>query len=349
MSKTFEQIMDDMLERVPNTIDKREGSIIYDALAPAAIELAQMYAYLDWLDLVTYADEATDEYLTRRCAERGVNRKPATYSKRKGEFNTNIPIGSRFAIEDVTYIVSELLDGTNYVLTCEQIGPVGNLYSGELTPLNSIQNLSLAILSDILIPAEDVEDDESLRARYFESLSSEAYGGNQRDYKLKVEAIDGVGGVRVFPAWNGGGTVKLVITDSNHNKPSQTLIDTVQMIMDPPLETGLGTGVAPIGHKVTVASVNEIPVNITTSLTFTPGRTWADVQPLLLAAYENYLSGIREKWNSEPGVVRIAYLDTIALSIAGIVDVTGTKINGKAYNLLLGDVEIPILGKVTNL
>lgn len=33
---TFDYIMNRMLESVPDTVDKREGSIIYDALAPAA-------------------------------------------------------------------------------------------------------------------------------------------------------------------------------------------------------------------------------------------------------------------------------------------------------------------------
>ena len=44
---TYEDIMDRMLERVPDEFDKREGSVIYDALAPAAVELMQMYIELD--------------------------------------------------------------------------------------------------------------------------------------------------------------------------------------------------------------------------------------------------------------------------------------------------------------
>ena len=31
---TFETILEQMLSAVPDTVDKREGSIIYDALAP---------------------------------------------------------------------------------------------------------------------------------------------------------------------------------------------------------------------------------------------------------------------------------------------------------------------------
>ena len=39
---TYEEILERMLERVPDDMDKREGSLIYDALAPAAIELQIM-------------------------------------------------------------------------------------------------------------------------------------------------------------------------------------------------------------------------------------------------------------------------------------------------------------------
>ena len=40
---TYEKILNDMLDRVPDSLDKRQGSIIYNALAPAAVELQNMY------------------------------------------------------------------------------------------------------------------------------------------------------------------------------------------------------------------------------------------------------------------------------------------------------------------
>ena len=36
---TYEGIMSRILARVPDTLDKREGSIIYDAVAPIAVEI----------------------------------------------------------------------------------------------------------------------------------------------------------------------------------------------------------------------------------------------------------------------------------------------------------------------
>lgn len=40
--QTFDAIMQRMLERIPDTLDKRESSPVYMALAPAAVELLSL-------------------------------------------------------------------------------------------------------------------------------------------------------------------------------------------------------------------------------------------------------------------------------------------------------------------
>ena len=60
---TYESILERMLEKVPDNMDKREGSIIYDALAPAAVELQLMYIELDVILKETFADTASRDYL----------------------------------------------------------------------------------------------------------------------------------------------------------------------------------------------------------------------------------------------------------------------------------------------
>ena len=62
--------------------------------------------------------------------------------------------------------------------------------------------------------------------RLFDAV--EAFGGNVADYREKVNAITGVGGVKVYPVWNGGGTVKLTIIASDFTAPSTELISKVQ-------------------------------------------------------------------------------------------------------------------------
>ena len=46
--ETYEEILKRLLAKVPSNVDKREGSVIWDALAPAAAEIAQLYIELNW-------------------------------------------------------------------------------------------------------------------------------------------------------------------------------------------------------------------------------------------------------------------------------------------------------------
>ena len=84
---TFETILQRMLDRIPNTLDKREGSIIYDALAPAAMELRLAYIEFDQILNESFADTASRDFLIRRCAERGIIPKSATNAVLQGELD----------------------------------------------------------------------------------------------------------------------------------------------------------------------------------------------------------------------------------------------------------------------
>lgn len=50
-----------------------------------------------------------------------------------------------------------------YKLECETAGLTGNNITGLLVPVDYIQNLGKATLTDLLIPGEDEENDEELR------------------------------------------------------------------------------------------------------------------------------------------------------------------------------------------
>ena len=255
---TFETILNSMMARVPNTLDKRQGSIIYNALAPIAVELQNMYINLDVILDETFADTASREYLIRRAQERGLSPYPATYAIVKAETTPSsleLNIGERFSLDQLNYIVTEKISNGNYKLQCESLGSAANFQFGQIIPINYIQGLEYAEITEILIPGEDEESTEDFRKRYFKSVEQEAFGGNIADYKQKTNALSGVGGVKVIPTWNGGGTVKLVILNSSFSKPSSELISYVQTAIDPVTNQGEGLGLAPIGHVVTVVGV----------------------------------------------------------------------------------------------
>ena len=347
----YEDILQRMLDRVDDQYDKRESSVIFNALAPAAVELAHLYMEFDFILTETFGDTASRDYLIRRAAERGVTPYPATKALAKGEFtptNVNIPIGSRFSLDELNYIVVEKITDGEYELECEEVGSVGNDVSGTLIPIDYIEGLETATLTELLIPGEDEEHEESIRSRFFATFETKPYGGNKKDYIQKTNALPGVGSTKVTPVWNGGGTVKLTILNSNFNRASQTLIDDVQTVIDPS-KLGDGLGIAPIGHIVTVDTATNVNVNIQLNLTFDDGYSWQMLETTITDVIENYLFELRKDWANQPyTIVRTAQLDTRILQIDGIIDIANTRINGKSENFELKTYEIPVLGGVTN-
>lgn len=352
---TYEVILNRMLDRVlaqnPN-IDTREGSIIYNALAPAAVELQNMYIQLDTILNESFADTQTRDYLIRRCAERGVNVEPATYAIRQGEFvpsTLEIAIGTRFSLNLLNYVVVEKISDGIYKLQCETAGYDGNVESGTLIPIEYIEGLQTATLTEVLVPGEDEEDTEHLRQRYFDSLDSQAFGGNIKDYKEKTNSLDGVGGVKVYPVWNGGGTVKLVIINSDFDKPSDVLINSVQTAIDPTQNQGNGVGIAPIGHIVTVVGCSETSVDVTTKITFQEGWDWEALKPYAEQAIDDYFKELASDWASSDNIiVRISQIEIRLLNLTGVLDIADTTLNGIAHNLTIDADNIPIRGEVSN-
>lgn len=324
---TFENILERMLENVPDDIDKREGSIIYNALAPVAAELTDMYITDEGILQEAFADTATREYLILRAKEQGIYINSATFAYYKGEFNTAIPIGARFIANGLSFIVVEPIDETNYIykLQCETAGCEGNDSIGEIVATNNIKALTKAELTELLIPGEDTETTEDFRQRYFDKVNKNAFGGNRADYIAKVKEIAGVGEVKVTRTPKGGGTVEVIITDSDNNGASEELIKTVKAILDPEEHEGFGFGVVPIGHIVTVKSAVSKNVDIALTITSAGNIKAEDVKSKIT----EYIKSVNANWENE-SLLKIYAAQVIAavLSISGVVNVTDVTLNG---------------------
>ena len=166
---TYENILQGMLNRVPDDIDKREGSVIYDALAPAAYFLADQYFQLEnFVDLVL-PDTALGEYLDRAVSAYGIDRKPATAAVRKMTTSDPVAIGTRWGINGLVYVVNKEVTEMEYVVICETSGEIGNQYSGELQALSAVSGV-IATLGDIITAGVDEESDDAMRARFYEKV-----------------------------------------------------------------------------------------------------------------------------------------------------------------------------------
>lgn len=345
-SVTYEDIMTRMLDRVrseyPN-VDTREGSLIYTAVAPCAIELAVMYTELDRVLEESFAETASLDYLEKRASERGLTQNLATCAVMQGKFDVEVPVGTRFSLGDYNYVVIDSLESE---LQCEVPGSDANTVLGTLTPIDTINGLTSAEITGCLIPGEDDEDIESFRKRYFDSFGIYSYGFNAQQYREIVNAMDGVSATKVFPAWNGGGTVKLVILDSTYRKPSTTLVETVQEELDPVTNTGEGVGLAPIGHKVTVVGANELPINVECEFEYVDTYTWDIIKQDVKQTLDEYFTELARDWEDGSVIVRINQITSALMDVLGVQDIVSITINGEGKNISIDTESIPVRGTV---
>ena len=298
--KTFENILSEMLSDVSSKnpeLDTREGSMIYTALAPIALELETAYRDMNAVLEETFIETASKDYLIKHGDQIGVDLNYATCGHFKGEFNVDLPIGSRFNLDDFNYIVVDKLYDKNEVngvpyygfeLVCETPGSEPNSYFGDLTPITHVANLMYAKIIEVLVYGEDEEETESFRYRLLTHLKEPPINGNVSQYNEWLDEYAGIGKYKVIPRWNGANTVKLIILDSEDKAATTELIEEVQEYFDPN-ETGMGDGQAPIGTIVTVDTVTQIPVVFNCELVLEDGYT----TPIgVQEAVENYLKAI---------------------------------------------------------
>lgn len=207
-AQTYESILARMLQKaltVNSNLDAREGSLVWLGNAPAAVELQNLYIQMDNILRETFADTASREYLTLRAMERGLvpySSTPTILEMTVTPVDLFLSMNTRFSIGDLNYYVSANRGNGKYEITCETAGEIGNNYTGTVIPIEYVDGLETCTVTSILVPGEDEEDTETFRQRYFNSLNAQAFGGNRIDYIEKVNAIPGVGGVKVYRAWN---------------------------------------------------------------------------------------------------------------------------------------------------
>lgn len=372
---TFAFLMNTALSHVPDSMDKREGSVIYDALGPACHVLAMAFMELRNVYIDTFADTATGEALDLRTQERYIVRQAATPSIRRADFEDAdghamvIPIGSRFSSvsssSPIIYVVTgEYKEGGvpvagAYELTCETAGVIGNRYSGNLISISFIQGLSVANLSTILIPGEDEETDEELRERYFENIKNQAFGGNIAQYRQELSKIEGIGQVQVYPVWDGPGTVKCCIVGPDNDAVSDEFIASVKAEVDPQdMEghSGTGLGIAPIGHDVTIATVSPLSVDISCDVSIDGSYSPQSVKAEIVESISNYIDNVRGNWSHSDSFNRYylsVYRSQIMvsiLSVPGVLNVTDILLNGDDEDIYIqqtGDTQYMVeLGEV---
>lgn len=335
-----EEILKEMLENVPDKYDKREGSVIYTALAPASVELEKQNLTAETILNLAFAETSRGDFLEMRTSEMGITRSPAVKAVRKACFYTynnvllDAEIGCRFSAEDINYTVIDKISSGTYKIECDTAGEIGNIPQDKLLPIDFIPDLAKAEIMDIIVAGVDEESDEKLLERYYLKVREPVTSGNMYHYRKWALEITGVGAVKVFPLWQGNGTVKVVITDDDRQPAVQ---DTIQKVYGHIEEN------RPIGATVTVTSAVPRVIDISADILPQSGFIVDEIKADIIEAVQEYFKKIAFKTD----FLSYAQIGLIILSVSGVLDYSDLLINNAQGNIQLAAEEVPVLGGVT--
>lgn len=354
--ETFQAILQRLLDRISNEFDKRQGSHAYNMQAPTAAELAQFYIALD--QVLTFGFAGPDmprEYLELRAAELGVYPAEAQsavgYVTFTSDTDITIPEGTRVRTEedDPIYAVTteEVTAQEGVPITvaarAEQAGTAGNVAAGEFTiVVGDLAGVLAVTNTEPFAGGTDEESDEALLSRYLLRAQEPASSGNVAQYRQWAISRPGVSKARVFPLWNGPGTVLVAVISDDMTAPDSVIVGDVQTYIDPN-QNGDGSGEAPVGATCTVVPAVEIPISITADITITQDATIGEVVADFTEGLRDYLADLTQ---NDDGLVRYTQIISVLLGIPRVVDFDNLTVNGGTANVEMGAVEIPVVGTV---
>lgn len=350
--KSEEEYHEEMLNVFPSDIDTSEGNLAYDHTRPVAMALAQFAGY-DLQELrrasnpLTALGDDLDNWATVANTTRNAPTHAAGYIKVAGTPGTVIEEGSRFYtigdevkdsqayVTSMTYVIGESGELKIKVYAVEA-GPNGNAEAGEIAVYDtSLKGIDAVTNETSITGGVGEESDDSLRWRVVELLRSRDGAGNKKDYEKWAKSVDGVGAVIVQPLWNGGGTVKVLITDSVGQVANEDLINRVKQYIDP--TDGLGDGMAPIGAVVTVGTLDILAITLSMHLIHAAD----DIELLkkeIAAAVTTYTSSV--------DVIRVNEIGAIIIKIDNVIDYSNLLVNGSKENIVLSQGERAVVDEV---
>jgi uncharacterized phage protein gp47/JayE len=318
-----------------------EGGFAWDTLSANSKEFEKAYAEMALIIEASFPQTSWGDWLTRKAEEHGIIRQEATNSSViltiTGQAGTTVQEGSLFSTNDgknFLTVESKKIedDGTVDIKAQSQdVGTNCNVDAETITKIPvSIYGVSAVTNKSPAYDGFDEETDEELLERLLFKVRQPATSGNKNHYVIWATNVEGVGGVKVLPLWNGNGTVKVIITDAKNEIASEDLIAKVQNYIDEQ---------RPIGATITVVSPK--PLNIDIGLKVTKGSGNPN-------EIKNVVNDFFKTTAFEREYVSYAQVGKVILekTATGVQDYSDLTLNNKAENIALTDEQLPTVGQV---
>lgn len=348
-TKTQANVHAEMLTHVDDSVDKRQGSVAFDLTAPNSFMLEALYVELDAVLSLGFADTSAGYWLERRTKELGVPRKAATKSVGSVTLShtgiITVPAGERLVANTVAGLIyfvtmeDAALNNNSVTVSAEAEvgGAAGNVATGAITAFAAGSNFSSVVTvfnAENFFGGTDIESDEALLERYKLKVGRPATSGNANQYEQWALEVAGIRKARVYPVWNGGGTVKVVIVDSNGRAPSTDKVTEVAAYIE---------SLRPVGALVTVEPAIENSMDISATITLDTSVTPEEVA----ASYATDLSLLFAERAFKTTSVKYAELAALLLDQPGVTDYSNFTVEGGTENITLAENELAVVGTVT--
>lgn len=329
-------------------VDTRQGSIYWDACMGSIIRTAMFFDQLASVKEIISLQTCTGDILDEKLEERGLTRNPAeaTPATYKVIFVGEVPeMDSVMSCDDYLFTLQDK-DG-EYIIVSEDTGTeLNDLIPGtEVIPEIDVDGLVSATLGELLIPAIDVEDDDSARERLINKISGPDENGNKSQIRTWCESVEGVGAARIIPLWNGPNTVAGIIVGKNGMFPSESTVSAVQDYLDPG-GTGMGEGVASLGQVFTAIAAEELAINVSVSVLKKEDATYSEIQEDFRKLLTDYFRKLALEDYSSGMMARYVRIGAILEGMDAVIDYDNLTLNRKSANIAFTILQIPVLGEV---
>ena len=363
---TYNKILQSMLDKIPDNVDKTEGGFVFDMVAPAALEAAELIQF--WLVLAlknSFHQYASGYWLDCAAYDCGLERKAATYAYGDVVVTTSQPNitflkgfvfsvpseNGSTAIDFETTATHICTKAGTYTFRVKAIlpGPDSNVKADTINIMkNPIKGVDDVINLEPLSGGTDPESDDSLRQRiddYFAGRMA-SFVGNKKDYVRWAKEVDGVGYAICVPNYAGVNTVKVVVADLNGEPANEEIIHDVRVHI-------FGTGhddinrLAPIGvAQYEVVAPDYTNVNYAFDVELESGYTAEQIKTAFKANLQEFYKTLPDEDNAY-GVLKLTDVSDVIYHTEGINDYKNLTLNGKAENIDFGYDKIPRTNTIT--
>lgn len=351
-----QEIHERMMANLPDDIDDMPAGFPYDFTMPAAIEKSEFINYhMVRALMIAFPQYAWDEWLELHGQQVHIPRHEAEhatgYVNVTGTAGTVILAGTVFctpatdispaleysANEEITIGADE---AATIPVTAVTAGIISNVAANTICIMaKPDKNISSITNAEAITGGAERESDDDYYDRIAaEYANSMTYLGNDSDY-IRWAKEAGAGDCIVVSAFNGPGTVKLVLVDRNGEPANETLINTVyNYIVSPNDRTKrlLPTACAELSCvAATTINIDYTCTGLLLDETTDIEQFKTDFRAAVMAVYDSAKT---------ESILRYNDVRPLISAISGVEDFDTFTMNGKTENIRLAQDEYPQTG-----